>query len=347
MKLSMTWFPETFIEFCNFLENKATLGSAIFIERTSLLLFSVNITDNKTLRGTNVTSSGPTTTTVIGVGALLARQSQVVLNGTEIPVRVSRNFNTAFVLSYAYLFVIGTVIFEDNQGSKGGAIGLYEESAVTLYDRTYLLFKSNKANVGGALYVFVTGPTIPIWNSPDLFLYKCFFQFLETTQETFKGNVIFVDNDAARKDGDAIFSNLLQTCKKSSSEDSSRILTSWPNFNFTGNFTSFITTVPVKIITKEEEWNNLQPRIKFSANISLIDERGQSVEAPIEITFEPEGIVYIKNSRMIVSKNRVDLKIFGVQNTPFNITIKTPSGRALPKKIINKTLKICGFGFSF
>ena len=347
MKLSMIRATETFVEFCNFLENKATLGSAIFVERTSLLLRSVNITDNAISRGTNETSSGPTITTVNGVGALLARQSQVVICGREIPVRVSRNLKTAFVLSYSYLFVIGTVIFEDNQGSKGGAISLYEESAIILYDTTYLLFKNNKANVGGALYVFVTGPTIPIWNSPDLFLYKCFFQFFQTTQETFKGNVIFADNDASRQDGDAIFSNLLQTCRKSSSEDSSKILTSWPNFSFTGNFTSFVTTVPVKIITKEEEWNKLQPGIKFSANITLIDERGQSVEAPIGITFEPEDKFYIKNSRMIVSKNRVDLRIFGVQNIPFNITIKTPSGRALPKKIINKMLKICDFGFSF
>ena len=347
MKASMTWAPETFVEFCNFLENKATLGSAIFIERASLLLFSTSITNNAISRGTNETSSGPTITTVNGVGALFARQSQVGIHGTEMPARVSRNLNTAFVLSYSYLFVNGIVIFEDNQGSEGGAVSLYEESAIILYDTTHLLFKNNKANVGGALYVFVTGPTIPIWNSPDLFLYKCFFQFLQTTQETFKGNVTFADNDAARKDGDAIFSNLLQTCRKSSSEDSSKILTSWPNFNFTGNFTSFITTVPVKIITKEEEWNNLQPGIKFSANITLIDERGHSVEAPIDITFEPEDKFYIKNSRMIVSNNQVDLKIFGVQNIPFNITIKTPSGRALPKQIRNKTLNICDFGFSF
>ena len=347
MKPPTTPAHQTAIGFCNFVKNKARLGSALFLKRTSLLLFSVNITNNTILRGTNETTSGRTTTTVIGIGALFAHQSQIVVRGKKMPVRVSNNFNTAFVLSYSYLFVNGTAIFVGNHGGKGGAISLFEESAIILYDTTYLLFKNNKANVGGALYVFVTGPTIPIWNSPDLFLYKCFFQFLQTTQETFKGNVIFADNDAARKEGDAIFSNLLQNCKKSSSEDSSKILTSWLNFNFTGNFTSFITTVPVEIITKEEEWTKLQPGIKFSANIALIDERGQSVEAPIDITLEPEDKFCIKNRRMIVSKNRVDFKIFGVQNIPFNITIKTPSGRALPKKIINKTLKICDFGFSF
>ena len=300
MKRSIAWAPETFIEFCNFLENKATLGSAIFIERTSLLLFSINIT-NKILRDTNETSSGPTITTVNGVGALLARQSRVVICGTEMPVRVSRNLNTAFALSYPYLFVIGTAVFEDNKCSKGGAVSLYEESAIILYDMTYLLFKNNKAIVGQAFYVHVTGLTVPVWNSLGLFLCKCFFQFLQTTQETFKEKVIFANNNAARKDSDAIFANLLENCRKSSYEYSSEILRNWPNFDFTGNSTSFITTVPVKIITKEEDWNNLHPGIKLSANM-------QSVEAPIDITFEPEDNFYIKNSRMIVSKNRVDLK---------------------------------------
>ena len=347
MKPSMTWLNETVMEFCNFLGNRARLGSALFIERTSLLLFSVNITDNKLSKWTNWTWAGPITTLSIGVGSLLARQSQLVIHGKEMPVRVSRNLNTALVLSYSHLFVIGTVIFEDNQGRKGGAISLYEESTITLCDTTYLLFKNNKANVGGALYVHVTDLTIPVWNSAGLLLYKCFFQFRLTTQEAFKGKVIFADNIAARKVGNAIFSTLLETCKKTSSEDSSKILTSWPNFIFTGNFTSFVTTVPVKIITKEEEWNNLQPGIKFSANISLIDERGQIVEAPIDITFEPEGIVYIANNRVMASENKVNLEIFGVQYTPFNVIIKTPSGRAFSKKIINKTLTTCGFGFSF
>ena len=347
MKLSMALAHQTAIGFCNFVENKAKLGSALFIQRTSLLLFSVNITDNAISRGTNERSSGPTITTVTGLGALCAYRSQVVLRGTEIPVRVSKNFNTAFVMSYSYLFVIGAVIFEDNEGSKGGAISLHEESVIILCDTTYLLFKNNKANIGGALHVHVTGITFPVGNSLGLFLYKCFFQFLQTTQETFKGKVIFADNNAVTKDGDAIFSNLLETCRKCSNEDSSKILTSWPNFSFTGDSTSFITTVPVKIITKEEDWNNLQPGIKFFANITLIDERGQSVEAPIDITFEPQDKFYNENSRMIVSKNRVPLKISGGQNIRFNITIKTPSGRALPKKIINRVLNICDFGFSF
>ena len=349
MKLSMTWASKTFIEFCNFLENKATLGSAIVIERTFLILFSVNITANTISRGTAETSSGPAITTVNGAGALFAHQSQVVVRGTEMPVRVSRNLNTAFVLSYSYLFVNGTVIFEDNRGSKGGAISLYEESAIILYDTTYLLFKSNKAIVGGALYVHVTSPAIPVWNSPYLLLYKCFFQFRQTTKETFKGKVIFADNNAARKEGDAIFSNFLQTCRKSSSEDYSKILRSWSNFSFRGNFTSFINTVPIitKIIANKQQWNNLQPGIKFFANITLIGERGQSVEAPINITFEPEDKFYRKNSRMIVSGNHVDLEILGVQNTPFNITIKTSSGRVLSKKIKNKILNLCEFGYYF
>ena len=76
-------------------------------------------------------------------------------------MEVLGNVNTAFVLSWSYLFIQGTTIFIKNQGVKGGAISLYSESAIFLSDMTYLHFKSNNAIVGGALYVQVQGPIFP------------------------------------------------------------------------------------------------------------------------------------------------------------------------------------------
>ena len=336
--------PETVIKLCNFLENKGMLGSALYIESTALMLISTNITNNTGSRATNSISSGYTNTTLLRVGVLFAFESKVYINGT---VEVSGNVNTAFVLSCSYLVLQGTAIFKNNEGTEGGAISMYEESTIFLSDMTYLHFKSNKAIIGGAMYIFVNGPTIPLWLSPELNLYKCFFQFYQTTKQAFKGKVIFEDNYAAKNDGNAIFSNSLQPCRESKSDDLSKVLTNWPNFNFNRSCSSFINTVPVTILVDENGWNNIEPGVKFSINITLLDERDQSVEAPIDISFEPEDVVYIKNSRIVVSGKQIELEIFGIENTTFNITIKTPSGRAKPYETINKTLNICSFGFSF
>ena len=331
------------ISFCTFSENKAKLGAALYFERTTALLSSTNITQNAVSRPSNISSLEPMATTVVGVGALFAFQSQIVINGQ---CRISQNVNTGVVLSYSYFFVKGKAIFENNEGSKGGAISMYEESAVVLYDETYLVFKNNKANKGGALYAHIFGPTIPLWNSPELDLCRCFFQFDKTTSKNmFKGKVMFTDNDASKNDGNAIFTNSLLTCQKSRSK--SEILLNWPNFNFTGNSSTFITTDPVKIITKEEEWNNIQPGMKFYVSLKLLDEMGQHVEAPVDISLEPEDKVSIKNSKIIISENKFHLEIFGERNTTFNVTIKSTSGRAPSIRIINKKLNFCSFALSF
>ena len=336
--------PKTVIKLCNFLENEGMLGSAIYIESTALMLSSTNITNNTGSRAINLTSSGYPNTTLLGVGVIYAFESKVYFNDT---IDVSGNFNTAFALSCSYLFLQGTTIFKNNQGAKGGAISMYEKSVIFLSDMTYLHFKSNKAIVGGALYVQVPGPTIPAWFPPELNIYKCFFQFYQTTKKAFKGKVIFEDNNAKKNDGNAIFTNLLQICRESRYDNLSKVLTSWPNFNFSGISSSFISTNPIEIIVNGGDWNDIQPGMKFSVNITLLDERDQRVEAPSDIGFESEDRVYVKNSKRIVSGKRVELEIFGIENTIFNIKIKTPSGRAKPYKIMNKKLNSCGFGFSF
>ena len=287
----------------------------------------------------------------MGLGALYSFQSHVVINGTaETPSRISGNLNTGFVLDYSYLYVLGKVIFENNQGSKGGAISIYEESAIYLFDSTSLHFVGNKANKGGALYVYFTGPSIPIWTSPELNVYKCFFRFDKTTsRKRFNGSVSFNDNEALENNGDAIFANLLQSCKEPGTTSSSQILRNWKNFNFSGNSKWFITTDPVEITVNSTQWKNIQPGLEFSANIKLADEMGHNVDAAIEITFEPEDKVFIKynKNRMIVTNNTVELVILGNQNTHFNVTIRTPQGRALLLKIVNNSIKDCAFAFSY
>ena len=287
--------------------------------------------------------SKPYLTTVKGVGALYFYKSHVIINGTsEAPTRIRKNFNSAFVLDFSYLYVLGTVFFEENQGSKGGAISMYEESAILLFDTTNLTFYKNSAVKGGAIYVYLNSPPIHKWNTRELFVYKCFFRYHNTSIGSFKGSVIFDNNMAARNDGSAIFANTLQGCQDSFSHNFSGV-------SFQGNNGSYITTDPVNITMDETQWEKVSPGIPFSANINLIDETGNNVDAPIEITFEPEEKVSIKNNqtRMIVMNNTVELVLLGDHNAEFSVTIRTPQGRASPLKIVNKSLKDCPFAYSY
>ena len=340
----------TKIVYCELSRNKAHLGSALYVYRASVLLHMVNITIN-TLNDSHSTSAGPSLTTVMGVGAVYSFQSHVVINGTaQTPSRVSGNLNTGFVLDYSYLYVLGKVFFENNQGNKGGAISIYEESAIYLFDSTSLHFVRNKANEGGALYVYFTGPPIPISTTPELNVYKCFFRFDKTTsRKKFNGSVTFNYNEALANNGDAIFANLLQSCKEPGTKTSSQILRNWTNFIFTGNSKSPITTYPVNITVNKRQWENVSPGIQFSANINLTDEMGYNVNATIEITFESEEIVFLKNNKSstIVTNNTVELVILGDRNANFNVIIRTPHGRASPLKIENKSLKDCPFAYSY
>ena len=318
---------ETEIVYCEFEKNAGTLGSAIYLDKTSVLLHMVNITENNRtsfLPKQMSYSSKPSLTTVKGVGALYFYKSHVIINGTsEAPTRIRKNFNSAFVLDYSYLYVLGTVFFEENQGSKGGAISMYEESAIFLFDTTNLTFYKNSAVKGGAIYVYLNSPPIHKWNSSELFVYKCFFRYHNTSIGSFKGSVIFDNNMAARNDGSAIFANTLQGCQDSSSHNFSGI-------SFQGNNDSYITTDPVKITVNEIQWDSVSPGIQFSTNINLTDEMGNNVDATIEITCETDEKFFIKDSkdRMTVTNNTVELVILGDQNANFNVTIRTPQGRA-------------------
>ena len=260
----------------------------------------------------------------MGIGALYLYQSHVVINRTlETPSRVSGNLNAGLVLDYSHLYVLGTVLFEINQGSKGGAIIMYEESTIYLFDATNLTFYKNSAVKGGAIYVYLNSPPIHEWNSHELFIYECFFRYHHTSIGSFKGSVIFDNNMAARNDGSAIFANTLQGCQDSSSHNFSGI-------SFQGNNHSYITTDPVKVTVNEIQWDSVSPGIQFSTNINLTDEMGNNVDATIEITCETEEKFFIKDSkdRMTVTNNTVELVILGDRNANVNVTIRTPQGRA-------------------
>ena len=335
---------ETKIAYCEFEKNVGTLGSAIYLNRTSALLHMLHIIENnRTSPLPKKVSSKPSLTTVQGVAALYFYKSHVIINGTsKTPTRICKNFNSACVLDYSYLYVLGVVFFEGNQGSKGGAISMYEESAIFLFDTTNLTFCKNSAVKGGAVYVYLNSPPIHKWNTRELFVYKCFFRYHNTSIGRFKGSVIFDNNMAARNDGSAIFANTLQGCQDSSSHYFSGI-------SFQGNNDSYITTDPVNITVNEMQWEAVSPGIPFSANINLIDEMGNNVDSVIEITFEPEEKVFIKgnNNRMTVTNNTVELVTLGDWNANFTVTIRTPQGRALPLKIVNKSLKGCPFAYSY
>ena len=136
-------------------------------------------------------------------------------------------------------------------------------------------------------------PPYPYGTRLNLTSIDAFFNSAKQHQKIcLKGRSHLPINYASKDDGNAIFTSILQTCQKSGNK--SETLLDWPNFKFTGNSSTFITTNSIKIMIKEEEWNNIQPGMKFYVSLKLLDEMGQHVEAPVDISLEPEEKVYIK-----------------------------------------------------
>ena len=197
------------IIYCEFMENVGTFGSTIYLSQASVLWYMVNITKSG-LSFFSLFFQGPPLSTVMGIGALYLYQSHVVINGTpETPSRVSGNLKAGLVLDYSHLYVLGTVLFEKNQGSKGGAISMYEESAIYLFDTTNLTFHKNSAVKGAAIYVYLNSLPINNCHSHELCIYECLIRYHHRSIESLKGNVMFNDNMAAGNDGGAIFANTL------------------------------------------------------------------------------------------------------------------------------------------
>ena len=75
------------------------------------------------------------------------------LSLTGVTTVKSNNGSAFLVIGGSWLIVSDTVIFSDNRGLRGGAAHVHEHSAIRVHDGTTLIFESNTAYIGGALFV--------------------------------------------------------------------------------------------------------------------------------------------------------------------------------------------------
>jgi predicted outer membrane repeat protein len=134
--------------------------------------------------------------------------SQMILPNVELTVENSEFRNsssTAITLYSSFAIFCGTVIFENNSGSKGGAIALIG-STLTIKSNTLVVFKNNRAyETGGAIYADNVEPRINL----EGYRSYCFYMLdVPLSESNALGNftqVLNFDNNTASLGGDHIY----------------------------------------------------------------------------------------------------------------------------------------------
>ena len=328
----------TMFLFCEFSFNCAYLGSALYLNQVSLLVFNLTMNDNYFIdRKKNAT----------GVGALVSYKSTLLFGGSST---IFKNIGTALLLDSTKMIVNGSVNFTSNTGVNGGAVALYEYSTLTLGRKANLSFFYNTASKGGAIYVQVSGPTLRLWKTTELKQYQCFFQFYDNNPVSkFKGNVEFVSNRAKYVgSGEAIFVTTLQDCQQIGEENLVNVITGWKNFDFS-NQLSPINTDVANITHQRSEWN-VFPGQLFTPSITLYDERGNTISATVIVdVVSKDNKVKLsnQNTRFVVVNNKIELELIGERDLQFDVIISTMTGKGNPLYINYLKLTACKFGYLF
>ena len=145
-----------------------------------VLLLNLNLTNNHGVKLLPSSSYYTSCTGIICIDNLLVMFSGIMeLNDNNASSIELHNYASLELLSSSHCS------FYNNKGEKGGAIALYNCSYVVLHDDVTLVFNSNTANVGGAIY------------SSECFS-VCFIQYYQAHVDYEKWNVSlsFSDNSA-------------------------------------------------------------------------------------------------------------------------------------------------------
>ena len=129
------------------------------------------------------------------------RHSHSLIVGSNLTVRdtiITDGVNTAFSLIHSTLTLKGNVLFLDNNGEKGGALGLTSTQLNISRNATVTFANNHAVSKGGA--IFVDNPTEIYKIFPDS---DCFYQLLDY-DENATYNLTFTNN-SARAGGKHIF----------------------------------------------------------------------------------------------------------------------------------------------
>lgn len=285
---------------------------------------------------------------------------------------VGYNNDTALSLYSAIATLSGTVLFEFNVGSTGGAIDLSSESYLVLTGHTNITFYRNVALIaGGAIHVnfdftrFNSYDCFVFYNDPDFFcnlFNRCGYELVYSN---------FINNSAPL--GGTIYGSTFTNCPwgggefDSTSMPRDRIIRGFLSFepyltirpDISGSERNIINTLPSVISQKEEGLEFVvMPGKKLEVDLGAFDQLDQSV--PLTVFSQlmmVEGDHSSESRALIGATNRylldgqtdnfttVPIQVYGLEDSSYNLIIT--SNDALVEFSLNVTLRNCSLGFIF
>eukprot|EP00795_Rhopilema_esculentum_P000238 gene238-9878_t len=342
---------------CSFYFNKATVGSAIAMATKNLNVYTVGpgVPYALSLNNSFITLNEIITTEdkkVIGQGAIYAEQFTVHVEST--PFR--NNTGTALVLDSSSLMVHGQVNFLFNQGIKGGAVALYGNSWIQLTSNSELIFQENRAYIkGGAIYFKSSGPSRLGFTSTKLATSRCFFRYekqVELDPSAWNCKVRFINNTAPDATGSSIFASTLEMCRQAGEPRMNNTAFEWPNvFEYSNKpdvNSPEIVTEAIQLFNNRAEWN-AQPSIPFTASVTLLDEKGNSVYGTVKvnITSDEDPKIHLDppNNVFLIKDAMHDIRLVGSVGKPFNMSFITTDGQLIETNVVRQSLNYCPPGY--
>ena len=216
---------DSFILFenCNFTNNAAYFGSAVFMSPNVFKKLSLGIAmaptftnchfkNNSVSKSTTIYSWYGTKSTV-GIGTVYASGYNIDFQGHNHFVS---NWGTAvYVINGMVNFKNSSAHFINNTGTQGGALALIGSSVLIFGTNTYSFINNTAYYEGGAIYVML------IDNTDFLTSRSCFFQYEDNESEstpsssiTWNSNITFLGNVAKNRTfGHAVYAASVHCCE--------------------------------------------------------------------------------------------------------------------------------------
>ena len=188
----------------------------------------------------------------------------------------------------------GNISFTNNghSESQGGAIYLYISSTFSISLNTTVCFENNRANLGGAIYVYDANPHIYCTQNASVPKQKCFFQFEFPGQNLSSDHDVHLvfKNNSADTAGSVLYGGAIDNCKLTGldSSNSSEVFDMLVQHEG-DNTTSSISSDPFRICPCE---NNLPDCSKSSKVLSV--HPGNSYQVLVVAVGQRDGIVPAK-----------------------------------------------------
>ena len=338
---------------CNFVNNRATVGFAIGLSTINLNPDVIGpgmsyhlIIENCIFKGNLMILTEDKK--VIGHGALYSEQAPVILKGAN---SFFNNNNTVVVLDSSSLYFAqnSNVTFYNNNGIEGGAIALYGLSWILLGENATLLFRDNVARVrGGAIYAKSGGPTRVSFQTTELSTSGCFIRY-ENNQldpDLWPVSVIFSGNEAPNGTGNSVYASTLQQCRRAHEYRYQVEALNWTSIKYLKNNKGYaeIVTNAIDIQIKEDQWD-AYPFLPFNPDVTLLDERSQSVYGSVKLSLNETVKLDSPNNVFLIRNKLARLRITGKSYSSFMFQFSSTSGQIFKSHIFQGHLKRCPAGF--